>query len=140
MPYNSMKTICEGWFLSVMVYCLPLFGGCEKRDLQDIQVIQNKIVRLVTGSHPRRNREDMYEQIQWFTVSQLIVYHTMITVFRVRITGEPEKLASVLLYENRNSNIIFPSSNLSLYRGIFIWNTMPRNIRIIQKLAYSKQS
>ena len=127
-----------------MVYCLPLFGGCEKRDLQDIQIIQNKIARLVTGSHQRRNREEMYDQLQWLTVSQLVVYHTMITVFRVRISGEPEKLASVLLYENRNNNIIFPSSNLSLYRksftyrGISIWNKMPRTIRNIQKIGLFK--
>ena len=47
LPYSTLKLICEGWFNSVLVYCLPLFGGGNKGDIGDLQIIQNKVVRLV---------------------------------------------------------------------------------------------
>ena len=91
-----MRTVCEGWFTSVIVYCLPLFRGCESRDTEDLQRIQNKMARLGTNSPIRRHREDMCNQMQWLTVKQLLAYHTLTTMFRIRNTGEPEGLASVL--------------------------------------------
>ena len=63
LPYGTLKTVCEGWFNSVLVYCLPLFGGCEKGELHDLQIIQNKIARLVTNSNIRRPRYDIYDEI-----------------------------------------------------------------------------
>ena len=90
-----MKCITEGWFQSVLIYCLPLFGGCSEYELDSLQVIQNKIARIITRSHQRRHRADMYDQLEWLTVRQLVMYHTLITIFRIRTTGEPDKLYTI---------------------------------------------
>ena len=66
-----MKTIAEGLCNSVLVYCLPLFGGCDKGDLQATQVLQNKAAQIVTRSPPRAHRESMYDSLGWMTVNQL---------------------------------------------------------------------
>ena len=42
VPYETRKTITIGIFNSVLVYCLPLFGGCNMGDVRDLQVLQNK--------------------------------------------------------------------------------------------------
>ena len=42
VPYNTRKTITQSIFNSVMVYCISLFGGCDKSHIKDIQVLQNK--------------------------------------------------------------------------------------------------
>ena len=77
-PYPIRKTITEGIFNSVMVYCLPLFGGLDVGDLRDLQVLQNKAAQIVTCSPPRSSRIPMYEKIGWLTVNQLVVYHTVV--------------------------------------------------------------
>ena len=41
-PFHIRKTVTEGIFNSVMIYCLPLFGGLDKGQIQDIQVLQNE--------------------------------------------------------------------------------------------------
>ena len=53
LPRDTLKCISEGWFQSVLVYCLPLFGGCQQYEMEDLQVIQNKIARIVTRSQQR---------------------------------------------------------------------------------------
>ena len=70
-PYAVRKTIAEGIFNSVLVYCLPLYGGLDVGDLKDLQVLQNKAVQCVTLSPPRAKRSLMFDRLGWLTVTQL---------------------------------------------------------------------
>ena len=111
----------EGLFNSVLGYCLPLFGGCNVSDIKDIQVLQNKAAQMVTHSPPRAIRNQMFDELQWLTVNQLIRYFTLLAVFRIRLAGEPEYLASSLGRDNRNGNIIIQKTNLTLFRKSFTY-------------------
>ena len=104
-PYNIRNTITVGIFNSVLVYCLPLFGGCNVADIHSLQVLQNRAAQVVTHSPPRTRREEMYDKLKWLTVNQLVAYHTLLTVFKIRQTGEPEYLAGFLKNENRQGSI-----------------------------------
>ena len=42
MPLYYQKTVAEGIFSSLLVYCLPLFGGLDKGQLNQLQMMQNK--------------------------------------------------------------------------------------------------
>ena len=145
LPGHTLNTIATGWFNSVLVYCLPLFGGCAKGDLQDLQIIQNKLARLITYSPLDTNRRKLYEKLQWMTVNQLISYHTILAVYRIRANEEPEDLITYFKLENRNQNIIIPQSNMELYRKSFIyrsirsWNLVPKSIRNIPTLMTFKR-
>ena len=96
VPFSIRKTITQSIFNSVMVYCIPLFGGCDTSQLKDLQVLQNKAAQMVTHSPPRTRRSELFDKVQWLTVKQLIVYHTLIAIFKVRQNNEPEYLASKL--------------------------------------------
>ena len=39
LPYNLRKVVSEGMFNSVLGYCLPLFGGCDVGEVQDLQIL-----------------------------------------------------------------------------------------------------
>ena len=74
------KTITEGLFNSILVYCLPLFGGMDTGNLKDLQILQNKAE----------------------------YYHSVISVFKIRNSGQPEYLATRLLKDSRNGRIMIP--------------------------------
>ena len=97
VPYTMLKTITQGIFNSVLVYCLPLFGGCSKGQLGDLQVLQNKAAHIVTRSPPLTARNNMFDQLDWLTVNQLIAYHT---VFKLRSSREPEYLSDEMCNDN----------------------------------------
>ena len=97
--------VIEGVFNSVLCYCLPVFGGCSQGDINTLQTMQNKAAQ-------RTNRD--------MTVTLLIAYHTLITLFRIRQQRRPASLATKLLNENRNSNIIVLNTSLELYRKSFV--------------------
>ena len=119
LPFNIRKIVSQGMFNSVLAYCLPLFGGCDVQEIKDLQVLQNKAARIVTHSPLRASRQSMYDQLDWLTVKQLILYHTLLTVYRIRQAKEPEYLASILSNENHYGKIIIPNTRLTLYRKSF---------------------
>ena len=135
MNKSKKKPLVQGVFNSVVNYCLPLFGGCSKMDIDRLQYQQNKAARFVLNYPSWSCRETMFDEIQWVRVRQLVVYHTLLTVYNIRKYKSPEILAKKLLRENHNGHIIVPYLQLSLYRssfsfrGAILWNRLPRKIR-----------
>ena len=58
----------EGIFTSVLVYCLPVFGGCDKHELEPLQIMQNKAARLVTRQ-PLSNKDQKKVTIALYSKS-----------------------------------------------------------------------
>ena len=145
VPYSTRKTITQSIFTSILVYCLPLFGGCSKSQIQDLQVLQNKAVQIVTHSQPRSSRSVMFNKVEWLTVNQLIVYHTLITVFKIRQNNEPEYWSVKLKNDTPTGRILIPNTDLGLaqnsfqIRGSSNWNSLPRSIRNQHKIGSFKK-
>ena len=145
VPYCLRKTLTEGLFNSVLVYCLPLYGGMDAGDMKDLQVMQNKAARIVTLMPPRSKRTELYDKLGWLTVNQLIFYHTVILVFKIRSRNEPEYLAQLLRMDNRNKRVIIPNLDLRVaqksfsLRGAESWNQLPLNIREQPKIGFFKK-
>ena len=146
LPFYMRKSVSEGLFSSVLCYCLPLFGGCDSGELQDLQILQNKAAQHVTLSPPRAARHPMYDRLGWLTVNQLVYYHTLLAVYRIRQSGEPEYLAQSLCNDNKNGHIIIRSTRLTLlqksfkFRGACNWNDLPQSVRNIQRIGQFKTS
>ena len=135
MCKSSKSMVIQGTFQSVLCYCLPLFGGCSKTELNSLQTLQNGAARIALNLPSRSNRDEMFDTLYWLTVRQLIAFHTLLTIFRIRTTGQPEYLANILLHENRRGKIIIKNSQLELYRrsfsyrGSVLWNKLPESLR-----------
>ena len=145
MTKPSRNNIVQGVFNSVLCYCIPLYGGCTKSELHQLQVQQNRAARCVLRLPPGSNRDLSFDKLGWLTVLQLIAYHTLIAVFRIRINRQPEYLAKFLTRDNIHGNIIVQNSNLDLfrnsftYRGSVLWNKLPRAIRMEIKIGTFKK-
>ena len=130
-----------GMFNSVLVYCLPLFGGCDITEIKQLQVLQNKAAQVVTHSPPRAERLAMYSRLKWLTVNQ----HSLLTVFKIRQSGEPEYLATFLQEDSRSGRIILPNTQLSLFmksfvwRGAASWNQLSLELRKSTKIGHFKR-
>ena len=131
--------------VSSTVYCLPLFGGCNSCELDALQQLQNRAARIALNLPQMSNRKSMYVELEWLTVRQLIVYHTLILVFRVRQSGAPSALARQLLSENYRGNIIVKNSHLELYkrsfvpRGATLWNKLPLGVKMMKNIGIFKK-
>ena len=134
-PFHVKMKIANGVFNSVLVYCLPLYGGTEAQNIRLLQVLQNQAAQIVCQAKPRANRNELFDKVGWLTVIQLVVYHTLLTVFKIRKSREPEYLANILCNDSRGGRIHLPRFNLQIaqrsfsYRGVKYWNMLPGPIQ-----------
>ena len=139
------KQVAEGIFASVLVYCIPVWGACEKKDLSDLQVLQNVAAQYVLRFPPRYGRNRMFDILGWMTVAQLVFYHTMMAVYRIRKSGEPELLAEKFSKENFRGNIITPNTRLTIernsftFRGAMEWCSLPDSLRSLDNIDAFKK-
>ena len=47
LPFQQRKILAEGIVNSVLTYCLPLYGGCTRGEIKELQIIQNMAARIV---------------------------------------------------------------------------------------------
>ena len=146
VPFETLKTIVQGIFTSILVYCLPLYGGCDKGEIKDLQILQNKAAQIVTKVPPRFNRNFMFDKLNWMTVNQLVAYHTGITIYKIRKNGHPEYLAKIFKETTFNGNIRLPRYRLELaersfsIRGSKLWNSMPSEVKAQEKITGFKKA
>ena len=87
----------------------------------------------------------MYDKLDWLTVNQLIAYHTLIQVYKIRSSGEPEYLHNILKHDNRAGHIVIPVTDLTLamksftFRGAKLWNSLPTHVRCCSKVGMFKK-
>ena len=100
----------------------------------------------MTKSPPRSERNPIFDKLDWLSVNQLIAYHTLLQVYKIRKSKEPEYLYEIFSKENRNGNIIVTNTDLSLakisftFRGSELWNSLPGNIKTSQKISIFKKA
>ena len=125
--------------MSVLVYCIPVWGGCDKGDMKELQVLQNMAAQHVLRLPRRSSRKEMFDKLGWLTVHQLVFYHTVMAVFKMRQTGEPEYLAEKMLNDNYRGGLVIPKTSLTLaknsfcFRGGDSWISLPECLRNIRK-------
>ena len=137
VPFPILKTLAEGLFMSVMSYCLSLFGGCDRAELHSLQILQNRAAEIVTRAPPRTPRVSMFERTEWLTVNQLVTYSTILNVYKISRIRKPNYLSKLLSSVNYNGHIILPKYNLELaeksfvIRGSKLWNSIPASLKEI---------
>ena len=109
------------------------------------QILQNKAVRVVLKLPPRSNRQAMFKEAGLMTVKQLIFYHTMKNIFKIRLAKEPEYLYDIFKNENIRGNIVIKNTKLKLarngfvYRGSEHWNSLPHDIQNIKHSVFKNR-
>ena len=100
-PFKTRKMLADGIIISKLSYLISLWGGCEQYLMRSLQVIQNKAARVVTKLDWYTPTHDLLSQCGWLSVHQLAVYHTVVLVHKVLMSGSPEYLHNLFSEEYR---------------------------------------
>ena len=96
IPRSALKRIVEGLVLSVLRYCLSVYGSCGETQLCRLQKVINFCARVVTGRRRRERVSGAIQQLKWLTAKQLVTYHSVCAVERTIVSGQPECLSDTM--------------------------------------------
>ena len=161
--------LTNGMFYSKLIYCLPLYGNVfdieslsdnetrqnsfTKANLNSLQVLQNKILRMSTNSSYDTPVAQLLQKSGSLSINQLIGYTTVLAFYKIRQTKEPAYLAKRMgLFENlnnsRSSRTRFNKSKITfnmararegfLYRGESLWLLLPDDLKQETQLSRFK--
>ena len=125
-----------------------------QRLLQRLQVQQNRAARIVTKSGWYTSTKVLLTQTGWLSVKQLIEFHSLLLVYKMRKEGKPvyfqDKFWQQSAYKTRlcKNNGLTQSSKIKsdLYKQSFVprssfsWNKLPATLRLSPTLkSFKKQ-
>ena len=128
-----MKVDAESIFLSTLTYCIAVWGGAGKGCIENLQVLQNQAARIILRQTYRANRRTMFNRLSWLTVNQLINYHRILSVYKVRRHKEPEYLYSFLSRDK--IGLLLCHSHIELCYG---WGWAELGLRFTGTLVWFK--
>ena len=146
--FKTRLMVANACFLSVISYMISVWGGSEAYIIRAVQVIQNKAARTVTKLSWYTSTHVLLLQCNWLSIKQLIFYHSVLQVWKVRTAEVPVYLNSRMqLSVTRSADEgtlrvpIVESSITSksfLVRAAVMWNSIPPSLRGVKKFGAFK--
>ena len=132
-------------------YCNIIWGQCNETLKDKLQVLQNKVARIITKvKYEDADHLRLICQLGWLTVRNLIRLDMGIFMYKSQNNLLPETAGEFHLpadkihsYQTRSAvsgNMFVPRCNLSLtqksiaYSGAILWNEIPVNIKKAESL------
>ena len=95
------KTLIEPYFR----YCNTVWGYCNETLLDKLQVLQNKVARVIKGSKfEYTNHPFLLKELCWLNVRQLIFIGTVILMYRVANNLAPKTISDMFQVANNVHN------------------------------------
>ena len=153
--FKTRLMLTNGLFMSKLVYCISLWGGCEDFLIKSLQVVQNKAARLICRKGIYTPVRTLLNECNWLSVSQLVFFHSVVLLRKIRQCQKPKYLHEMFTinrrYNTRGENIgklssasdVLPVQGLNLksfrWQSIQAWNSLPVRIRQIENVQVFKK-
>ena len=102
VPKQFLSTIVQGLALSVVRYCISIYGSCSRTQTHRVQKIINFAARVVSGRRRSDHISDVIRDLRWLNSQQLIQYHTVCALMQAVRSGTPQYLAGTIGQQQRD--------------------------------------
>ena len=132
--FKNRKLIANGIIMSHITYLIQLFGGCSEYLLTALQVQQNRVARLVTGLGWWTPTATLLLQCGWLSIRQLVVYHSLLLLFKIKQKQRPEyifsRISSKFKRVTRNATFGGIRDDINFSSSLANQSFLPRTIKI----------
>ena len=141
LPSDIIASLVTSLVMSHIRYCISIYGTYGVAQRHRIQKVLNFCARVVCGKRKYDHISAAYKHLGWLNAEQLIAYHRVCLLHRVRITGLPAGIAEHIVVNDHQHNtrtrgqLQRPSakSNSGVRRlyfsGVEMYNKLPQDIR-----------
>ena len=152
LPPSVVSAVVNALALSQIRYCISVYGNGTLKNLARIQKVINYAAKIIFGRKKFDHVSDLLEGLGWLSAADLVQYHTLCLVQKVRCLGEPEALASGLatMSETRdrstrqNNSLYIPMSHTEMGRRRFCcrapreYNALPPDVAHLTMPAFGR--
>ena len=147
--FMTRLMVANSCFMSILTYMIGVWGGTEAYIIRAIQIMQNKAARCITKKSWYTPTRTLLLECNWLSIKQLIFYHTVLQFWKVHRDKVPvyihSRMEVAITRSAAEGTMRVPSVESSLaqksfmVRSAVLWNSLPADIRSIQKLEDLKK-
>ena len=97
--FKTRLMVANGIFCSKLIFQINLWGGTEEYLLNSLQIVQNKAARFVARRGRYTPVVQLMKECGWLSVRQLVMYHSIILIYKTIQATSPKYLYSKLSSE-----------------------------------------
>ena len=155
MTDHSINIVIKSLVLSHLDYCSVVWSCATTKDLQKLQLAQNKAARLALHCSPRTSVDSMHDALLWLKVKDRLMCNLLIFFRNVLFHARPKEFYAKILYINDRHNhttrqatqrhIVVPTPKTSaiqktvFYRASTYWNSIPVSLKKISNRVNFKK-
>jgi hypothetical protein len=91
-------TIYNSIISPLLDFCSSILFLSNEEDLNRLQVIQNRAMRIILRCHCRTHIRTMLDNLEWQSTKQRIYMNTLVSIFKIKNNMAPDYLTSKLIY------------------------------------------
>ena len=99
MMFQQRKKLADSVIMSRILYGIVVWENMVSRtQLERIQTVQTLTMRWMIGDQYRKedglylNRKDLLKKVGWVSVKQLVAYHSLMLIWKVKRDSSPARL------------------------------------------------
>lgn len=154
LTFDTRKVIYNSFIQPQFQYCSTIYINCNKEDIEKLQLIQNRAMRIVLNCEYLTPSVFMIRALNWLSISQQIKFNVAIYVYKMLngllpsylyenciftrdIHHRTTRLASTNALRMPNFRLEFSRKSL-FYNGVKLFNELPNDIKNSQSLSIFK--
>ena len=151
--FKTRKMIANGIFLSKLSFMISSWGSCPNYLINSLQVIQNKVLRIVTRNDWTVRTNENLKQLGWLSVNQRVHFFDILMLHQVKNDKTPQNLYNMYDWSyshqtrQASSEVIKPAGTpkLEISKRSFRWrasesyNKLPNYITKINDILKFKE-
>ena len=146
IPRKALSTLVSSLVISLIRYCVSIYGSCTKRNMTRLQRVVNFGARVIAGRKKSDHISDVLRDLGWLSVTQLHTYHALCLMKRLLTNMEPHSLVRRLVRRRdvrqtqtrQDNNIDLPAIKTEYGRRRFFYRTVDTFNRLPSRVTVSR--
>ena len=92
LPRSVLTTLVQAGAVSVIRYCISVYGGCGATQLARVQRLLNFGARVISGRRKYDHISDVLKNLRWLSAENMWRFHAVTLLKKMLVTGQPESL------------------------------------------------
>ncbi len=153
LSVSDAEKLVHAFMTSRLDYCNALLGGCPASSINKLQIVQNNVARVLTGSRNYDHITQILQSLHWLPIKFFISYTISLLTYKALNGLAPAYLTNLLSRYNPTRSLRSHNSGLLVVPRIVnsttgditfshfapkLWNSLPGNVRGSDTLSLFK--
>ncbi len=140
LSFKDLERVIHAFISSRLDYCNSLYVGLDQCSLHRLQLVQNAVAHLLTGTKKWDHITPVLASLHWLPIHFRIHFKVLLFVFKILSGLAPQYLGELLQVHNPVRALRSSSQQLFEVPRSKLWNNLPLHFRHAESLEMFRSS